>query len=388
MALCLLVGWTALAAPTSPVSRVRSMAALAFAVAIALGVSAFQLMPTLEYVQQSDRSGALPLAEVTTWSLQRISLLQLLLPRSVPSGAEFNPDSVLLEAITPWIRSIYLGIVPLCFAIVGVFTGHERRFWTAVALAAIVLAFGSAMPLLPVLYWLAPIVIGKFRYPEKFYFLVHFAAAVLAAEGAQRYFDGIAAASGSWSPAQPFLPWSAAWSSRVLTAGRLSDARSLPKRRRRADDEVCSARGDVGGTSDAEPTCSRLLPRHLRASSGVDLSEPVMRLLTVLLIAVDLASVAHGLNHSISWSTLQSTNPIVDVDALQSSLQRIFLDEPTSASRAELEQRTVVVRTVASVRAGGEQFRGGGRAVVENHAVQHSDGAWIGDVERGGCDRC
>jgi hypothetical protein len=336
MAMCLFVGWTALAAP-SGVSCVRSMAALGFAVSIALGVTAFQLLPTLEYVQQSDRSGVLPLPEVTRWSLQRISLLQLLLPRSVSPAAAFNPDSVLLEAPPPWIRSIYLGIVPLCFAIVGVCTGRERRFWTPVAVTAVVLAFGSAMPLLPALYGLLPIVFGKFRYPEKFYFLVHFAAAVLAAEGAQRYFgedrrsERLAVIAGA-------TLFAVVGALVLLRSMRPADFLML----------VASLSGVVAPMTKYVPLAETLAARATRSLLVLGcflgtyalrrasiLSAPVMRLLTISLIAVDLASVAHGLNHGISWSTLQSTKPIVDVDALQSSLQRLYLYQPASELQAE-----------------------------------------------------
>ncbi len=47
------------------------------------------------------------------------------------------------------------------------------------------LALGKHTPVFPLLYKWLPAIFAKFRYPEKFYFLVAFATAIVAAEGAQ-----------------------------------------------------------------------------------------------------------------------------------------------------------------------------------------------------------
>ena len=49
--------------------------------------------------------------------------------------------------------------------------GLERRFWASLVLVAVVLALGRHNPALPWLYSVAPEIIGKFRYPEKFMFV-------------------------------------------------------------------------------------------------------------------------------------------------------------------------------------------------------------------------
>src|SRR5262249_30994942 len=130
----------------------------------------------------------LPLQEVTAWSLQPISLLQLLIPHTgiLIGGADTNSLGPHLERSLPWILSLYIGVAPLCLAIVGVVYGAERRVCAVVLLTGFLLALGARNPAFVGLYHLLPAVFGKFRFPEKFLFAAHFAAAILAAEGTQQ----------------------------------------------------------------------------------------------------------------------------------------------------------------------------------------------------------
>lgn len=196
MTLLLVAAWTVYDSMPDGSAAAKSALFLSGALGLAGAVTAFQSLPTFELIQQSARGHALSFKEVSAWSLQPVSLLQLLFPHSTSlvTPEEKNTLGQLLEDGMPWIHSIYLGLVPLCLMIVGLTSGRERRFWGTLAAAAILMALGSHTPLFGALYQLAPGVLGKFRYPEKFFFLVHWASFVLAAEGAENILRGHRAA--------------------------------------------------------------------------------------------------------------------------------------------------------------------------------------------------
>jgi hypothetical protein len=165
----------------------RLFAHLLLACSATVALCAVQIVPTLEYLAQSLRAGALPLEFVTKYSLQPVSALQLLLPHSsalLPTDAA-NSLGPSFESEAPLTLSYYFGIVPLCLAIVGAAGGRERVFWALLVAVGVAMALGHHAPVFPALYRALPQLFGKFRYPEKFFFLVHLGACVLAAEGAQ-----------------------------------------------------------------------------------------------------------------------------------------------------------------------------------------------------------
>jgi hypothetical protein len=329
----LLVAWTMLAAPAAWIERLRLTAIFVGGALSAGGLAAFQLIPTLEYVQHSDRGGTLHFEEVTTWSLQPVSLLQLLLPQYVAPGGEAPWVQRNLEGAAPWISSLYLGIAPLCLAIAAVASAREARFWGAVIAVSMLLALGAAGPLLPWLYRLAPFVFGRFRYPEKFYLLVHFAAAVLASDGAERCLRHIRtcerltviAALALFAPIAGLLlfrwltPASYLYFVEAMTGKVVPLTQVVP---------IAESLSDKCLRSVLLLACllGMLGIRHVAL-----LSEPLFRTILVLLVGVDLASVAHGLNHTVSWSGLQSEAPIVDVEALRARHQRIYLYQTETA---------------------------------------------------------
>jgi hypothetical protein len=189
-----------------------------------------------------------------------------------------------------------------------------------------VLALGPATPVLPVLYQVMPTVIRRFRYPEKFYFFVHFAAAMLAAAGAEALFRGdrrvrwiigaatsaLAAMAGllflirwAWPASYLWLVLSLSESSATIT-GHVPLALDLAFKARRA---LLLLGAFVG----------LLLLR--RASV---LRAPIFSALVVSLVACDLASINHGLNHTVSWSALRAQAPVVDIAELRKTRHRVF----------------------------------------------------------------
>lgn len=146
------------------------------AICFAAALAAIQLVPTAEYVSQTDRAGGLPYDIVTSESLPPRSLLQLIVPHAFEDGAPaFVP-----EGSVPLLWSIYVGIVPLALALTAIML-RPLGLWPLVFCGATLLSFGAHTPIFSALYATAPGVIGAFRFPMKFFLPCHFALALLSA---------------------------------------------------------------------------------------------------------------------------------------------------------------------------------------------------------------
>lgn len=102
------------------------------------------------------------------------------------------------------LESVYLGIVPVAFALLACLlawrrpvvseTGGEKvwrmdiRFWSVATLLLLLLSFGKYFPLYSVFYHLP--VMNNIRNPNKFVQIFQIGAAILAAYGFDRIFDG------------------------------------------------------------------------------------------------------------------------------------------------------------------------------------------------------
>ncbi len=307
-------------------SRWLGLAASALFIA---GLTALQTLPTLEYVASSGRKSALPLAEVVTWSLDPISLFQLLLPHSTSLDPEAARNGLgpMLEREQPWLASLYIGLVPLALAIAGMSVLPQRWGWSALILVGLVLALGRHTPVLPTLYRELPALFGKFRYPEKFVFLAHLAAAVLAARAADALFRNEASVRRIARTAAATL---------FAVAAGLSALRWL-----RPDLYLLVIAPLRGGSSSIPalvPLATDLASKADRATVILgtfllllglrrrDLLRPsAFAALVVLLAAADLFSVHRNLNVSTSWRRLREQPALVDAAGLRDSHRRVFL---------------------------------------------------------------
>jgi hypothetical protein len=187
LTLLAVVAWTVFGSRRAWGERARLFGYLALASMATAALCAVQLLPTLEYLAQSSRATSLSFEHIAHYSFQPVSVLQLLLPHStalLPADAAHSLGPG-FEGEISLIQSYYLGIVPLCLAVVGIVAGRERLLWAILIVFGIAMALGSHAPFFPALYGALPWVVGKLRYPEKFYFLVHLGVAALAAEGAR-----------------------------------------------------------------------------------------------------------------------------------------------------------------------------------------------------------
>lgn len=212
----LLVAGTALVCGRGP----RAIATVGAAGLLALGLGAVQLVPTVEYFAQTQRLQGLDTAQALSSSLDPRTLWTLLAPHRLDGGIV----APVVEGKVPLLWSLYVGVLPIGFAVIGAAT-RRGIGWALVAAASLALALGEHSPVYLFLYEQAPRLLSAFRFPQKFLFTWYFAVCALAACGFHAVLAGggrtrraLAAAlllltlADLWDvhfPAQVFTPWSA-----------------------------------------------------------------------------------------------------------------------------------------------------------------------------------
>jgi hypothetical protein len=302
----------------------KAAAALVLVVGLASALTAFQLIATFEYAAESSRASTLPPDQVFHWSLRPISLLQLVLPISAENADGVNGLGTGLEPYPPMLESLYLGVPALCLALAGIVAGRQGWFWGLILVASIVTALGSSTALLPRLYGAAPQLFGKLRYPEKFLLLFHVSAAVLAAEG----LAGVRARARGASPTVMLVAgvlgvtaaagW---WFARYEPERYLGWLASIAEKRPTAIVPVADAL--AAQITPLALLCLSILTvvaLAQRRRIGIE----VACLLLVLIEAGDLLRIRWRTLATTSWSSVQSTEPMVDVALLRSRGQAVF----------------------------------------------------------------
>nr|MBP8974616.1 hypothetical protein [Anaerolineae bacterium] len=104
-------------------ARARGLALAGLGVALGAGIAAVQLIPTAEYLRQSDRAGGLDYAALTNLSYHPARLLTLLMPHFFGTPAD---GSVFTEGIF-FEDAAYLGVIPLIAAGAAVTAWLFRR---------------------------------------------------------------------------------------------------------------------------------------------------------------------------------------------------------------------------------------------------------------------
>ncbi len=213
MTMCLLYAHSLYFLPRAPgfPGIARMTAALALAVALALGLSALQLVPTAKLLKHSFRDGGLSYEDHTRWSMDQKELLSLVISpdyegyfdrplrhppaaetkdkvlSGLETGSEASSNSTLQTAPPQTSRllyTMYLGLIALVFVFFGFLVRREKvmGFWLVVFLFGLFFAFGKYNPVYKVFYFLIPI-LNLFRYPEKYTYLSAFAAVFMTGYG-------------------------------------------------------------------------------------------------------------------------------------------------------------------------------------------------------------
>jgi hypothetical protein len=132
--------------------------------AAVLGISAAHWLPGLQMYRFSPRSGLT--YEVVSNGFKPVELLGLLRP----NAGQWSP--------------LYVGLIPLILAVIGValWRRAETWFWAAIALVGLLLSLGRFGPLYPIFHRAVP-GFATFRDQERIVLLVSFSLAVLAGYG-------------------------------------------------------------------------------------------------------------------------------------------------------------------------------------------------------------
>jgi Bacterial membrane protein YfhO len=312
---------------TLPAFSALGTATLALVATIGLValLTAFQTLPTIEYVSQSDRSGALGYGATSAWSLEPVSLLQLMFPYSAVDAAS-TAHVATFEATEPWLRSIYLGIATLCLIAAGAASARDRGYWGLLMVSFLLLALGRHTPLFRAAYDAFPSVMGKFRFPQKFLFVAHVSAAMMAARGVEACLRADRSAlRGALAAATTFIVLALA----VVLLRRLWPAIYL------------QAIAVLSGRFEPMTT---FVPLALQLAEGARRALTILGVLAVLLllrgasmvgpaafatilvaiVAFDVVTAHHRSYAFTSWSELWSTPPLIDVAELRRDHRRLF----------------------------------------------------------------
>lgn len=174
--------------------RLRRLPGVGGAVAVALGLAAVQVVPTLARLADSPRAAGLDFRQATAWSFPWPRLAELVLPRVFGDAA--RPELGLYfgwgihDGDYPYLLGIAIGL-PLLVLAVASWSRRgdpERWGWILMALAGLFLAFGRHNPLFGWAWSHLP-GIDKVRFPEKFLLLPLTAAIFAGALGWQRLLD-------------------------------------------------------------------------------------------------------------------------------------------------------------------------------------------------------
>jgi len=170
-------------------TRWSAAAALFSVVGLAVLLSMVLLLPSMELGALSDRSAGVPLEVAGRWSFHPARLVELLVPLFFGGNPLVQPDAAWGNTfhnsadLTAWWVSATVAMVtmPAIAALRGE-RWREARWLLGVGLLGTVLALGIHTPLFAAIHRFIPLV-GLFRYPEKYLFLMVFGMVLAGAFG-------------------------------------------------------------------------------------------------------------------------------------------------------------------------------------------------------------
>ncbi len=155
-------------------SIVKKLILLSVVGLVALALSAVQILPTLELIRYSGRYGGVEFSSATYWSMHPANLVQMFLPQIFGDYLKLTSSTFwaqgFFENREPYLLSLYFGLLPLFFVILGV--SQFRKCWHSRWLIGLVflfflLAMGKYTPLYSWLFHSIPI-FRYGRYPVKY----------------------------------------------------------------------------------------------------------------------------------------------------------------------------------------------------------------------------
>lgn len=153
---------------------------------IGLGLSSIQLIPFLEFISRSTRTGGFGYDHLTKWSYHPLELLQLLVPyvfgTTVPMCRWLGQY---------WLDTFYIGVFPLLLVVFCLCCSKDKLkgFLIFILAVSFFMALGKYNPFF---YWFTFVPgINMFHYPVKYLFLGEFALSILTGMGFSSLFTGI-----------------------------------------------------------------------------------------------------------------------------------------------------------------------------------------------------
>lgn len=285
-----LVGWHLRAVPL----RRRAAALLRTGAGIALGVlvATVQLIPTAEYLAESQRSGGLDYASATNLSYNIFRLVTLFSPHfyGTPTDGSYITKGIYFE------DAAYIGYTSIILALIAVAALVRLRhaladqprlttvpFWTTLFLASLLVATGRYGPIFHTLYTFVP-TFDAFREPVRWLILVVFSLSMLAGIGVSY-----------WERGQ----WVAFWSRLAAAGGGAMSLMALGFLEFGQPDnqnlEVLAQGIIVLGAWTA---CTALLTL-VRPDPATGTSRPVWQAAVLLFITIDLVWAGSGMNPTV-----------------------------------------------------------------------------------------
>ena len=153
-------------------SYARIFASLIWVNTLVIGLAMVQLLPTLELLREAERTQASSLRWATDFSLQPISLLNLLFLDKEIDISSFDRFQFFFYRASPFLASLYMGSL-FSFGLLAWIVSEDIKT-KAIFLSGIVfstlLSMGSHTPLYGLFYDYFPF-ISLIRFPEKFFFI-------------------------------------------------------------------------------------------------------------------------------------------------------------------------------------------------------------------------
>lgn len=152
-----------------------------------VALASVQFLPASNLLRNSRRGiEGLPYGETTSWSFHPLSLLETVLPDFFGHSMT-NPSlwaSVLSSRNRPYLPVVFVGFIPLFFALAGWALSRDRRrnFVAVSALTFLLLSLGRFFPLFPLAYLLFP-PLELVRFPVKLLIPAVFLSSLLAGWG-------------------------------------------------------------------------------------------------------------------------------------------------------------------------------------------------------------
>ncbi len=157
--------------PLVSASNLRTLTGFVLAGCLMVALCAVQFLPSAELLSHSRRGAqGLRYGETSNWSFHPLLLIETVVPDffgpALTSPTQWN--AIVEDGNSPYFLSVFVGFVPLFFALAGWALGQDRRrnFAAGAALFFLVLSFGHFTPVFSLAYLLVPL-LTLVRFPVK-----------------------------------------------------------------------------------------------------------------------------------------------------------------------------------------------------------------------------